>query len=151
MQKKCTKCGEIKDLSEFRKRSNQNGYRSWCKKCADSYTNKETPNAFWTKLKSNLRRSYGEFNATTEEIKNKLGEPNICHICGGLIESRKEAELDHVIPLSKGGETSLDNLKWAHKLCNRMKHDLRLDEMVEHIEKILKYQKELQKHGDKGE
>ena len=151
MQKKCAKCGEMKDLSEFRKRSNQNGYQSYCKKCESVHINRETPNAYWTKLRGNLRRSYGEFNATATEIKNTLGEPNICHICGGLIESRKDAELDHVIPLSKGGKTSLDNLKWAHKLCNRMKHDLCLDEMVEHIEKILNYQKELQKHGDKGE
>jgi 5-methylcytosine-specific restriction endonuclease McrA len=39
-----------------------------------------------------------------------------CHICGGLIEGKWEA--DHVFSHSLGGEHSLDNYLPAHSICN---------------------------------
>ena len=39
-----------------------------------------------------------------------------CHICGGAIEDKWEA--DHVLPHSAGGEHSVDNFLPSHSVCN---------------------------------
>ena len=49
---------------------------------------------------------------------------NVCHICLTQIDlslarnSRFGATIDHVIPVSKGGADTLDNMKLAHWICN---------------------------------
>jgi HNH endonuclease len=45
----------------------------------------------------------------------------VCHICSGEIESLNDLEMDHVIPLAKGGPHSPENLKPSHTFCNRSK------------------------------
>jgi len=44
-----------------------------------------------------------------------------CHICSGVIESQDDLEMDHVIPLSKGGPHSAENIRPSHSSCNRSK------------------------------
>lgn len=50
-----------------------------------------------------------------------------CHICGGSIPAdvkvpdRRAATLDHVVPLSRGGEHSYANVRAAHYDCNMRK------------------------------
>ena len=76
-----------------------------------------------------------KFNAITEKYTSEnvidlYG--NICHICGNDINMKAprmvgknnwemSLHLDHVIPLSKGGSDTLDNIKPAHALCNLKK------------------------------
>lgn len=54
----------------------------------------------------------------------------LCHICGTLIDKYlrgdawMRATLDHVIPLSKGGEHTYENTKAAHWFCNMQKGDI---------------------------
>jgi len=40
-----------------------------------------------------------------------------CHICGRKVK-RKNASADHIIPVSRGGRTSMENLALAHLSCN---------------------------------
>lgn len=40
-----------------------------------------------------------------------------CHLCGGAIEPA-DLSFDHLIPRSKGGLTSVNNLRAAHRDCN---------------------------------
>lgn len=53
----------------------------------------------------------------------------ICNICKELIDRRlrgnswMRATLDHIIPLSKGGAHTYDNVAAAHWLCNMKKGD----------------------------
>ena len=42
-----------------------------------------------------------------------------CRYCG---DTQGPFEIDHVYPVKKGGETSIDNLVMACKNCNRSKH-----------------------------
>src|SRR5215217_7979979 len=46
-----------------------------------------------------------------------------CHICN----EDGATEVDHVIPLHRGGTSSLSNLKPAHGRCNRAKADRERD------------------------
>jgi len=53
-----------------------------------------------------------------------------CHLCGTMtIKARrgtyhpKAPELDHIVPLSKGGEHSYRNTACAHRACNNAKSD----------------------------
>jgi 5-methylcytosine-specific restriction endonuclease McrA len=39
-----------------------------------------------------------------------------CHICGKRVTT--QLELDHLVPLAKGGSHTADNLRVAHKWCN---------------------------------
>ena len=64
---------------------------------------------------------------THEEVAER--DSFTCYLCGDLVDmslprtSRFGATLDHVIPISKGGVDSLDNLKLAHWVCNIRKSD----------------------------
>ena len=44
-----------------------------------------------------------------------------CALCRNPITDLKEAELDHRVPLSKGGSDDPSNLQLAHRECNRTK------------------------------
>ena len=44
-----------------------------------------------------------------------------CHICELAIPSLDDLHFDHVIPLSRGGMHTMENVKPAHASCNRKK------------------------------
>lgn len=56
----------------------------------------------------------------------RRGEPP-CWICGQAIDYAADwldpnsFTIDHVVPLHKGGQDRLDNIKPAHRGCNRAK------------------------------
>lgn len=58
-----------------------------------------------------------------DKVYNKCG--GRCAYCGKRF---KKLEIDHLIPLSAGGSSELDNLLPACSLCNRVKKDLSLEE-----------------------
>lgn len=52
----------------------------------------------------------------------------MCHLCNKWV-SIHEASLDHVIPLSRGGEHTAENILLAHKVCNSKKGDRLMGEI----------------------
>lgn len=52
-----------------------------------------------------------------------------CHLCGEPIDYEAHHleplsfQIDHIIPLNKGGTDDLDNLAASHRKCNRDKGD----------------------------
>ncbi len=50
----------------------------------------------------------------------------ICGICGDPV-SRQSVTFDHIVPVTKKGNTDNDNLQPAHKNCNRVKGNRPLD------------------------
>lgn len=52
-----------------------------------------------------------------------------CHICGGSIAydlptpHPDSFELDHIIPLNRGGTHTIENAAASHRRCNRAKSD----------------------------
>jgi CRISPR/Cas system Type II protein with McrA/HNH and RuvC-like nuclease domain len=52
-----------------------------------------------------------------------------CKYCGRVIKDGIKLEVDHIIPVSKGGKSNMDNLVTACKDCNRGKSDNLLNEI----------------------
>lgn len=48
----------------------------------------------------------------------------LCHLCG----RPGATSADHVVPRSKGGPDSLENLRPAHRSCNSQRGDMPLSE-----------------------
>ncbi len=61
---------------------------------------------------------------TAEEKKELYESGNKkCAICGNLILSIDDCEIDHITPFAKGGKTELSNAQIVHRICNREKGD----------------------------
>lgn len=72
-------------------------------------------------------------------IYNKSG--GRCELCGQRLLF-EEMTLDHIIPLSMGGEDSMENLQATCYTCNQFKSNLLHDEFMDRIIKIFLYQTE---------
>lgn len=46
-----------------------------------------------------------------------------CSYCGNTILSIDDCEVDHIIPYSKGGSTTVENAQLLHRHCNKSKKD----------------------------
>ena len=65
-------------------------------------------------------------NVPSSHIKNLRKMP--CNYCGNFIEG--QMHIDHVVPIAKGGEHSIENLVSACKSCNLSKADKMLDDWM---------------------
>lgn len=68
-----------------------------------------------THSKPTIKQS--EWNRPRKQVLERDGL--FCHLCLHPIAHPDDYEPDHVIPRSKGGPDTLDNLRAAHKGCNR--------------------------------
>lgn len=100
----------------------------------------ETKNAFYLAL--------NEFNNTIEktqvqEHRNCLkqrsssireliwkSKDHVCGICHKPILAFEDMHVDHIIPLSRGGNDVYDNLQPSHKHCNLLKHNRLQEELT---------------------
>ena len=60
---------------------------------------------------------------TTQFIRRQLINKNgaTCALCGKPIETVKDCTIDHIVPISKGGLTTIENCQLAHRNCNQRK------------------------------
>jgi hypothetical protein len=72
-------------------------------------------------MKSNIRPS----------LRNRVlsRDNNRCRWCG-FANSTRQLEADHIVPESKGGETTLENLQCLCSACNKIKGTVQLDPMA---------------------
>jgi 5-methylcytosine-specific restriction endonuclease McrA len=80
---------------------------------------------YYSRSRRRAMRRGEQINHT--EVFDKFGW--VCHLCGQLIsryagpEDWMRVTLDHVIPLSRGGTHTYDNVRPAHWRCNMDKGD----------------------------
>jgi 5-methylcytosine-specific restriction endonuclease McrA len=62
-----------------------------------------------------------------------------CYLCGDLVDF-DSFEIEHKVPISKGGTNDLSNLFCSCHCCNTIKHDIYPEDFMEKIIKIFMYQ-----------
>lgn len=73
-----------------------------------------------------LERNAVSERYTREQVWAKTG--GVCGVCGGTI-SDAAWHIDHIVPLSRGGDDTLANTQPTDPRCNRMKSDLLMGEL----------------------
>lgn len=66
-----------------------------------------------------------------------------CYLCGEFVDF-DSFEIEHKVPLSKGGTNELSNVFCACHCCNTIKHDIYPKEFFEKITQIFLYQMQIQ-------
>ena len=69
-------------------------------------------------------------NASREELRQLIEKQGYRCALTGIDLEPETAELDHVVPVSDGGNHSIANLQVLHKAVNRMKGAMSNDEFV---------------------
>ncbi len=80
-----------------------------------------------------------EYNFNLVDILKKIGDEPICYLSGKPINLKdgKSYHFDHIIPASKGGLNTLDNLGIASASINKMKSDLSVEEFLNVCKEVL--------------
>jgi len=90
-----------------------------------STKNEQYPRTLWTKAIKKILFFFG-IDVRQNIFKR---DANTCQYCG----SKDHLTLDHVMPKSRQGRTSWDNLTTACKYCNSKKGDLTPEEAGMHL------------------
>lgn len=79
-----------------------------------------------------------ETTFTWKDVIDKFGEETICYLSGVNINLyTNNYNFDHIIPSSKGGLNTFNNLGITHEIVNSMKGNLTPDELISWCIKIL--------------
>jgi 5-methylcytosine-specific restriction endonuclease McrA len=67
----------------------------------------------------------------------------ICHVCGEKVSlqlgSPETLSLDHVIPMSRGGSNSKENVAPAHRRCNQNRTNMTLEEFDLWLKRVARF------------
>lgn len=78
---------------------------------------------------------------TLKDVTDKFGPSPICYLTGRQLdwEETHTYWLDHIVPATRGGDNSLENMGIAHKQANQAKADMTLDEFIILCQEILEH------------
>lgn len=134
--RKCVKCGELKTLEEFDKngvkKDGSNNYRAECKVCRKEYRNSyyKTKNGKEVKTRAReIRRAYkmgngGSYTKQQWEFCLEFFE-GCCAYTGKKLDN---LEVEHIVPISKGGTSFIWNLCPSSKTANTSKNNSNMEE-----------------------
>lgn len=97
-------------------------------------------------LSSTNDKLYKKYVKRTSEITkyyNKIIENPYCYLTGVKIDflDRESFQLDHIIPVSKGGTNDIDNMGLCCKNANIAKSNMTKEELIELCRKIINHNK----------
>jgi 5-methylcytosine-specific restriction endonuclease McrA len=142
MQKPCTRCKAVKDFTEFNKsKVTKDSLHAWCRACVSAHGKSKRQKARKAKYMSEYNKRYNvehvdiKYNATMRRRCLQYGVAYVedvdrmtvygrdeghCRGCSKPVPF-SEVEIDHVIPMSRGGEHSYCNVQTLCGTCNRVK------------------------------
>lgn len=130
--KTCTACKQVKVIEEFPlDKYKRDGHKPHCALChASKNQARRDENPHWhPAIQENYRAKQLGKEGRVSPAEREL----VWDRCGGMCircNSRKDLELDHIVPLNAGGEHIEFNLQVLCKSCNSFKGD-RLEEDIE--------------------
>jgi 5-methylcytosine-specific restriction endonuclease McrA len=76
-----------------------------------------------------------------QDVLERIGQQPSCYLTGRPINLNEPDtyNFDHIVPASKGGDNSLDNLGLALKEANQGKSDMLLDDFLDLCEDVLRH------------
>jgi CRISPR/Cas system Type II protein with McrA/HNH and RuvC-like nuclease domain len=131
-------CPQAKEQLRIRQTKNRKNLNNILKRKKDTFQfidNNHKVGSF----KTRNGRAPSLFSAN--ELKEKLLNKPICYLTGRNIDllNSKSFHLDHIIPISKGGDNSLKNCGLTCKEANMAKAALSLPEFLNLCAEILRY------------
>lgn len=140
----CSHQGKYKHLQRTRKRRAINHpyiskYEDFIRQTSIK-PNKQITLTITKLLYDKLRRfTNRQMNITKEQLIAKIGTNPKCYLTGDEIDinSPRTYQFDHIIPRSRGGDNSLDNLGICTRQANLSKSDMTPDEYINHCKKVL--------------
>jgi HNH endonuclease len=118
--KTCSKCHEIKPLSEFSNhKGNADGKFSYCKPCRVEY--RKQPKQRAKQAICRMKHDGLPLDLKPTEIAWTLADKT-CDYCGTELEYSKTT-IDHIVPTSRGGRNTFENIACACSKCNTAKRD----------------------------
>lgn len=80
---------------------------------------------------------------TLEQLLETIGDNPVCYLTGEPIDINKPKtyELDHIIPVSRGGDSSLANLGICTKAANRAKGNMTPEEFISLCKSVTNHNK----------
>lgn len=93
--------------------------------------------------KKEERKSFSAF----ERLEVYRKTEGHCYLCGDFVDF-DSFEMEHRLPLSKGGTNDLSNIFCSCHTCNTIKRDIYPTDLLEQVTKIFLYQMNM-KHGNK--
>lgn len=131
----CKKCLQKKPLTtDFFNKLSTGYWRGTCKSCMAANTrrhyqaNPEKSAARAKKYHDQKALAGGSYN-NHDIIKIRMRLNDRCRYCGKPLNGG--GEIDHWLPISRGGDSSPKNLTIACRTCNRDKHSKTGDEFID--------------------
>ena len=134
LTKRCTICGEEKPATlDYWGSTPAGNLRGYCNQCMNKRSREyEAKNKDKRKARDAKRAATapGARTGFGPGIKRELWDKQggICLCCFQKIDFAENGEVDHMRPLSKGGEHASSNFILAHCRCNRDKKDKTIEE-----------------------
>lgn len=123
MTKTCTACGEEKPVSSFHKngvdKTGAVAYRPDCKECYNITRNLKKRHKIGRFVSHTKNRTGEVATLTSKDWRDALIHfRGRCAYCGVRQNRKIKLTKDHVIPVSKGGKTTRNNMIPACTACN---------------------------------
>jgi curved DNA-binding protein CbpA len=136
LEKRCGKCKKkFPATKEYYGHTPTGKFRTTCRQCIrtkvkkHSEQNPELVQSRQKKRKSLERDDQGLKQYDRKKLLDQLliKQKNLCYYCKQELHSSKK-ELDHKIPLAKGGLDIINNIVLACSICNKEKHNKNINE-----------------------